>query len=620
MAYAAYFASLSSFSVYDDEGYWLIALRSYHLHGSLYHNTFAPAGPFYYEAFSGIYSLFGMSVNWDTGRLVTTVVWLLTSLVFGIAIWVLTRRAILGLLAQIVAYLVMFLLFAIPMEPAGLAHLLGAFVLLGLAFYVRGRRYSGMVIVGAASAASVFTKVNIGVFISIGLTAAAVIHWPSHRWMHARKGAVAIGLLAFPLVVMRPVLSMPWAENYLGLEGLYLVGIAAIVLTRTSRGSAFAVRHVAVGLAAAVVSTVLIAVGVLINGTSLTQLVHGAIFAEQSLAKINHIALPVSGTDLVLAAASTFVAIAVAVGTATTGSRPRWIRGALSGYARFAAGVWILGTISSGYFSIPPRGLVLSPLVTLPVPAETFRLAAPFAWMAAIGGSGEEDGRSSFVRVAICLVGVLGCLEGYPIAGSQMLWAAVMLIPVAVLCITDGLSIISQAHKKFGLTPRRAISAWLGTVVPGALILSLGFGNIGKIATHYHRRYDSNEPVTLLGAEDVRLPRGQVEQLVEVTAYLTRNCSSYWSAPGLNSFYFLSGEPPPSGLNTSQMWWNLLDRQEQDRVLVQLKRTSRLCLVESPQYGIPLALRYVHTPLAKYLEQQFVLRKTIGIYDLFERR
>ena len=37
------------FESYDDQGYMLIALRSFSDHGSLYKNVFTQYGPFYYE-------------------------------------------------------------------------------------------------------------------------------------------------------------------------------------------------------------------------------------------------------------------------------------------------------------------------------------------------------------------------------------------------------------------------------------------------------------------------------------------------------------------------------------------------------------------------------------------
>src|SRR5580658_7930751 len=75
LAYVAYFPMYSTFAEYDDAGYWLSALRSYHLHGGLYHSTYSECGPFYYEAWSLLYSVLHVAIDPDSARLITLVVW-----------------------------------------------------------------------------------------------------------------------------------------------------------------------------------------------------------------------------------------------------------------------------------------------------------------------------------------------------------------------------------------------------------------------------------------------------------------------------------------------------------------------------------------------------------------
>src|SRR5580704_9233796 len=82
LAYVGYFSLHFFFFTGDDEGYWLTSIRSYHLHGSLYHDTFSQAGPFYYEAWSLAYSILGLRIDWDTGRLLTLIMWIGTSLIY----------------------------------------------------------------------------------------------------------------------------------------------------------------------------------------------------------------------------------------------------------------------------------------------------------------------------------------------------------------------------------------------------------------------------------------------------------------------------------------------------------------------------------------------------------
>lgn len=619
LAYAGYFATYSYFAPYDDEGFWLIALRSYHLHGSLYHNTYAQAGPFYYEMWSLVYSVLGLPVDTDSGRLMTLIVWIATSLLVGLAIWMLSQRILLGVLAEVVSFLVLFLLASVAMEPAGMAHLLGAVVLLGIALFVRQRRRVGIVIVGVASTATVLTKVNLGVFVMVGTVAAIAIYWPSKRWVITRRITISLGLLLLPVLLMAQVLNRPWAQSYCLLELIYLVGLIGILVTRKTPVQAFAIREIGLGLAAAVGSAFLIAMGVLINGTSLAQLVNGAIFGPRGLERILHVPLPITGADVMLAGISSALAIVIATYAAKHGRRPPWLDSVGSGYLRFAVGIWILLTVSVGVFpGWSPVGLVLAPTVTIPVPGQSFLLAAPFVWVAALGGEDSDDGAFGFARVAICLIGVLGCLEGFPVAGSQMTWAALTLVPVGVICITDGLSMISPLDRGPRWTMAGVLEVPLGSLVAMVLVLFLVLGNVGQVLAQWRGTYYANEPVRLSGAHRVRLPLSQAEELRQVTAFLKTNCSTFWSLPGLNSFYFFSGEKPPTDLNSSQEWWDVLTLNQQNGIRERLRHTSRLCVIEDVTFFNEryAGMHVVQTPLVRYIERDFVVVKTVGFYQL----
>ena len=135
---------------------------------------------------------------------------------------------------------------------------------------------------------------------------------------------------------------------------------------------------------------------------------------------------------------------------------------------------------------------------------------------------------------------------------------------------------------------------------------------------HWRPTYYASEPVNLLGATTVRLPRSQVKGLRVVTAFLRKNCTTYWSVPGLNSFYLLSGETPPTGLNSTGSWWTAFSLNEEDEILVRLRHTPRLCLVSSPIYTTATFLQ-TQTPLVRYIERHFVIAAQIGLYDLEKR-
>src|SRR5262249_33149308 len=67
----AYPRMFTGIAAYDDEGYMLVALKSFVNHGHLYDEVFTQYGPFYYEAWGGLFSLFGIPIDLDSGRMAT---------------------------------------------------------------------------------------------------------------------------------------------------------------------------------------------------------------------------------------------------------------------------------------------------------------------------------------------------------------------------------------------------------------------------------------------------------------------------------------------------------------------------------------------------------------------
>ena len=89
---AAYLTLFTQFAPYDDEGTVLVTLKAF-VHGdTLYRDVYSEYGPFYYEVFGGLFALTGHAVTTDASRSIVIVVWVGTSLLFGLAAQRLTGR------------------------------------------------------------------------------------------------------------------------------------------------------------------------------------------------------------------------------------------------------------------------------------------------------------------------------------------------------------------------------------------------------------------------------------------------------------------------------------------------------------------------------------------------
>ncbi len=116
-AFTAFFVLFNQFAFYDDEGTLLIAVRAFADGQVLYRDIYAAYGPFFFDVFGGFFALTGIAVTNDASRLVVGVVWVLSSVGFGVAAQRLSGRLALGLAAMIVAFGTLGVLSAEPMHP-----------------------------------------------------------------------------------------------------------------------------------------------------------------------------------------------------------------------------------------------------------------------------------------------------------------------------------------------------------------------------------------------------------------------------------------------------------------------------------------------------------------------
>jgi len=93
---AAFVALFSGFAFYDDEGTLLIAVKAFADGQVLYRDIYAAYGPFFFDVFGGFFALTGIAVTNDASRLVVGVVWIVTSVLFGLGAQRLTGRLVLG--------------------------------------------------------------------------------------------------------------------------------------------------------------------------------------------------------------------------------------------------------------------------------------------------------------------------------------------------------------------------------------------------------------------------------------------------------------------------------------------------------------------------------------------
>ena len=415
----------TGFAAYDDEGYMLTALNSFIQHGSLYDDVFTQYGPFYYELWGGLFSVFGLDVSHDAGRTVTLVVWVLASLLVGLSAARMTSSVLLGLVTQMLTFSTISTLVNEPMHPGGaICLLLGAILAISCAV---GRRpsFGAMGLLGGAIAALILVKVNVGFFALAALALVAVVSYPYLGRLRWLRPLVEVGFVALPVVLMTSELGEGWARHYAVHVAAAALGVVIVLRSRlTEKRSDEELAWFAGGL---VLTGAVICLAVIGAGTSPGGLFEGVI--SQPLRQGDAFTIPFGLSD------RTYLLDLIALGGAF-------------GYAYGVRGRE--GQLSGGWL---PAISLLSILVGVEMGLSVIGKALPFdqtgfggyslsmlgfAWVALIPISGGSSSATSFARLLLPPLAVLQALHAFPVAGSQVAWSSFLLAPVAAVCVAGG--------------------------------------------------------------------------------------------------------------------------------------------------------------------------------------
>lgn len=593
----------SGFANYDDEGYMLIALRSFLEHGHLYDDVFSQYGPFYYEFWGGFFELFGIPVDHDGGRAAAIFAWVAASLLFGLSIWRMTRSILLGLATQMLVFGAIITVVNEPMHPGGtICLLLGAIV--ACSCLVRGGASPlGIAFLGASVMALILVKINVGAFALISLALVCAVSYPRlARWRWLRP-AVELLFVAVPLLLMASKFGESWARHYAAHVALAALTIVIALRARSARPRESEELWWLLG--GLVVMGVVVCLALIGAGTSPAGLVEGVI--SQPLRQSDAFNIPLGLGNRVyifdllgLVGAAAFWYLA----------RNRTAR-ATPAFASLAAVLSILVGLEMALSTIGKT--VLFDITSF----NGYQFAfLPFAWVALIPVVGDDDEETGFARLLLPPLAVLQALHAFPVAGSQVAWSVFLLIPVGALCVANGARGLSRLLE--AAPERRAVGA-IAVVTAAITMLVLVNIQLRQPLNAYREGYDAGTPLNLPGAEDVHLSPEDVDLYHRVARALKENCRSVLMLPGMNSFYFWTGLEPPTGYNATG-WTTLFDDAHQQRVIDETSSIRGLCLLENEGIAAAWSAGVIpNGPLVEYLHEGFRPIATVEGYRLLRR-
>jgi hypothetical protein len=594
---------LTGFGFYDDEGYMLVALNSFLDQGSLYDDVFTQYGPFYYEFWGAVFSVFGIPVTHDGGRAVTTIVWVVTSLALGLSAMRMTGSALLGLATQMLVFSSLGTLTAEPMHPGGIIVLLLA-AIVAISCAVRERVSVGaMALLGAAIAALILVKVNVGAF---ALAAVALACVASYRVLSERRWLrllVEIGFVAIPFVLMAGKFGEEWVRHYA--IHVSIAALAVVIVLRAREGGERASEELGWLVGGFVVLAITVCAAIVAAGTSPGGLFEGVI--GQPLRQADAFSIPMGLSNRIywydLGALAGALAYFYVV---RRGGAPR--------DAGWVTMVSLLSILIGIEMSLSVIGK------SFPFDAQEFagyqQSLLSFAWVALIPVAGASHRNVGFARLLLPPLAVLQALHAYPVAGNQTLWAAFLLIPVGAICVGNGVQGLVGSLR--GVGERRGAAA-IGVATAVFLLAFVANITLRESLQSARAAYDSSIPLDLPGAGNVRIGQPEVEQYRQVTAAIDANCAAVAMLPGMNSFYVWADQEPPTGYNATG-WPTLFDEPHERRVIEDIDPVAGLCLLENE----PLAAWWggetiPDEPLVRYMRREFRPILTIGDYRLLGR-
>lgn len=587
----------TGFSSYDDEGYMLFSLKSFLDHG--WHYAGADGyGPFYYEFWGAVCSIFGLSVNHDDGRTMTMVVWVLSSLLIGLSIWRMTGSFILGVTIQLGAFAALFSLVPEPMHPIGIIVLLLS-AIMAFSCFLRDRASPfAAALLGGTVMALILIKINVGIFALAAVTLVCVVSYPAlarRRWL---RPLVEVGFVALPLLLMSSNAGEAWARQYaLHVCAAALAVVIALRTRSVGRRDSKELWWLGGGflLVGLTVSLALVAAG-----TSPSAIIDGVILQPLRLPNIMSFPLRLRSWTYVLDLLALVGALGYAYVARNREARPS------------PSWTWLLATLSIliGFF-------MAVAVISATTPYSGLDLVC-FAWIALIQPPGEPNQRTRFARLLLPPLAVLLTLQAYPFAGSQAHWSALLLIPVGALSMANGVRWIafSRGSQSARRTPL-AISAVAVTVALVALVgitIKQGFDQV-------RAAYGGSVSLGLPGAVDVRVSAGEAANYRAVVAAIDENCKSFVMLPRMNSFYFWTRQAPPTGYDAAG-WSMAYDDSAQQRAVDAIRSVDGFCLLENAAlmtgFWKPL-IGQSASPLERYLHHGFAPIAKFGDYQLLKR-
>ena len=543
----AYFRAFSFFGVNDDEGYIQQTVRSYLDGHRLFDEIFTQYGPAFYVFESIIHRTLGMPLSHDVERFVTIGLWVSASAAIGWAVLRITRSWMAATLTFAGVFVHLMPLISEPGHPQGPLMLVIALMVLVGAWHSGTISTRQATVAGALTAFALLVKINVGIYLAIGfaLPLLFLIRPINGGLTIALCLAAAVAAGSLPFLVMRSYVRS-WALAYATIVSLSVA--SSIVAFARGRHGVIAAR-VPVTFALSIGAAAACLVGpALLRGTSVAALIDGTIVRPSGFDRIFSMPLILPASGIIVAGVGLVLAIALAF------RQPRPAEN--DSTVAVAKALVAVAGLSLGRFGYGSQ----------------LAYFTPYLWIAA-WPSGKSTATLDSGRAILVLIAVLQSLQAYPVAGTQMAVATVLMFPIAFVCAHDALTFLAERFV--------AVRWWPRAVQVACIAAGILFYRPSFTAAVWRGAYDASVSARLKGAEHVHIPATELAPYQWLVATTQAECKALVTLPGLYSLNAWSGVPPVNALNATT-WMTLLTPLEQESIWKAVDATERACAVYNP--------------------------------------
>jgi hypothetical protein len=578
----AYFLMFSHFGFWDDEGYLMETVRSMLQGHRVYDEIYTLYGPFYYLFEWVLYAVTRVPVTHDFGRFVALFFWLLTAiLAAGFVLRLTSSFSLTGLTLLLVSKVLVFFS-GEPGHPEELCIVCICF-LLAVTCTVKGRLTDWQsTLLGFLLSALAFTKINIGLYTILAVLLTLMITQPAPRLKKFAFGVVALGSFCCIALIMSPLLSLDWARNYFLLVILSLMA-SLLAAYRTRPATVIAVRSwylLAAIFAATGLATVL---PFLLHGTTMSAMLYISVLQHKNFAREWFVSAPFNVKSILWAAFS------LVLSAVWFSRRPALLQG-----KTFEVGLQclkgVVALLSTVYFIIGHTDMVYG--------VALLKFIVPVSWLVMTPPAKPGNDDDSFARVFLCFLAIFVALYPFPVASAQLLFALVPLIVVIAVFWHDAFTFVALhiPEATWGKAQR---------LLPAAASVLL----IWAYAAALYKavvNYSVLVPLALPGATHIRVMPSTANTYRWITEKLNRECTSFFSMPGLFSFDFWTGKGTPTMMMMND-WTGFLNADQQQVIVNDLIRNHTNCIVYYPelvamfQRGRDMS----QSPVAQYIHGHF---------------